>query len=734
MLSASNNKRTHKATHVVLSIWPTICISLCLYCLVAVASLSSISVALAKEGDVTNIPADIESIFPTATRIGIPDTELPIVPVYQLNELLGYVFESNDFTNFMGFAGEPINILIGLDTQGIMKGLKVLKHNEPIFVYGLGEAPFFDFVDQYKNHSIRERFIIDSADKSSANSTYFDGVTKATVSVLVANDTIITSALKVARAKLDGFVAPSNMILKPSTELAETLSFTQLVERGLITHWQQPLSDVLAQPDLASEVVTAIDNVESETGLFIDLYFAFINIPLIGQNLLGTEEFKRLQENLKPGEHAVLVLSNGDYSYVSEEFIPQTVPARLALSQSGFPTDIRDIDFYSFYEPSFVTAMPEYQDIHVLRLKSQSGFELSRQMTIGLGINYQASFFDTQQHMFEQSITLPSSLFMLNPDAQIGEPTPLWMRIWQDRVAVIAITCGYLLLITLLFIKQTALVKHARLTHVVRGVSLLFILFFIGFYAQGQLSVVNIYTLLLSLFNGFKIEVFLLDPVIFILWVFVFVSLFLVGRGLYCGWLCPFGALQEFMGMLAKQLKIKQIRIKPQHHRWGQSIKYVILLGLLVSAFVSLNVAEKLVEVEPFKTAITLHFVRTWPFVVYAVLLLLLSLKIHKVYCRYLCPLGAGLAIVGRFPLFKLLRRREECGTPCQLCKTKKCDIDAIHKDGSIDYGECIQCLECVVTIENPTLCVIDKYKGKKPKTEKELPLRNQDVIVVKPV
>ena len=43
--------------------------------------------------------------------------------------------------------------------------------------------------------------------------------------------------------------------------------------------------------------------------------------------------------------------------------------------------------------------------------------------------------------------------------------------------------------------------------------------------------------------------------------------------------------------------------------------------------------------------------------------------------------------------------------------------------------------LECVVTIENPTLCVIDKYKGKKTKKrKKELPLRNQDVIVVKPV
>jgi len=688
-----------------------------------------------KEGDVTHIPADIEAIFPTATRIGNRDPEIPVIPVYQLNQLLGYVFESNDFVDFMGFAGEPINILIGLDPQGVMKGLKILQHNEPIFVYGLGQAPFVDFVNKYKEHSIRERFIIDSADQSSANSTYFDGVTKATVSVLVANDTIISSALKVARAKLDGFIAPSNMMLKPSIGPVEILSFAQLLERGLITHWQMPLNEVLADQTLESEVLSAISDIEPETGQFVDLYLAFINIPIIGKNLLGEQEFARLQENLKPGEHALLVFSNGDYSYVSEEFIPQTIPTRLSLTQSGFPTDIRDIDFYSYYEPSFAIPLPEYQDIHVLRLKSQSGFELSREMTLGIGVNYKASFFDVQQHLFTREMTLSDSLFMLNPDAINSEPKPLWMRIWEDRAGIIAITCLYLIGISVLFVKQTALVKHEKLTHWIRGGSMLFVLFFIGFYAQGQLSVVNIYTLLLALYNGFKIQVFLLDPVIFILWVFVFISLFIVGRGLYCGWLCPFGALQEFAGLLAKKLRIKQIKIKPQQHKWGQTLKYFILLGLLVSAFFSLNVAEKLAEVEPFKTSITLHFVRTWPFVVYAVLLLLLSMKIHKVYCRYLCPLGAGLAIVGRFPLFKLLRRRDECGTPCQLCKTKKCDIDAINKDGSIDYGECIQCLECVVTIENPNLCVIDKYKDKKVKPNKPASsIQASDVIVVQPL
>ena len=138
-----------------------------------------------------------------------------------------------------------------------------------------------------------------------------------------------------------------------------------------------------------------------------------------------------------------------------------------------------------------------------------------------------------------------------------------------------------------------------------------------------------------------------------------------------------------------------------------------MLVLLVACSFYSLTLAEQLAEIEPFKTSITLNFVRYWPFVLYAVLLLLLSLKIHKFYCRYLCPLGAGLAIIGRYPILKWLRRRDECGSPCQLCRNKKCGIDAIKPTGAIDYSECIQCLECVVVIESPKLCVVNKYANK---------------------
>jgi transcriptional regulator of nitric oxide reductase len=674
-----------------------------------------------KNSEVTAIPANIKAIFPSATRIGQPDEKLATIPVYQLSQLLGYVFESDDFTNFIGFSGETINLLIGIDINGVFAGFKVLNHHEPIFLHGLGEQSMFDFINQYQGHSIKERFIINASDTSTPGITNFDGVTRATVSVMVINDTIIASALQVARAKLEGFAAAATV--KIDTDFFEKLNFAQLLEKGHIAHWQVGKEQSLTlAADVSTELVDAIEELieESETNNndFIDLYFAFVNIPIVGKNLLGEEEYQRLLESLKPGEHALMVFSRGTYSYASEDFIPQTVPARLSVVQGEFPVDIRDIDFYSYYDPSFNIQIPDFEQQNIFRIKSQSGFEISQEFDISLAVNYSQSFLSTQQHKFTTNTVLPEKLFY-TPKVVVVKKQPLWVRIWLGRTVEIVALSIYLLVLSLVFLKQKQLARHVNGIHRVRFTMLVFTIFYIGYYSQGQLSVVNIYTLLLSIADGFRLEVFLLDPIIFILWVFVFISLFIFGRGLFCGWLCPFGALQEMMGLLAKKLSIRQIKISPKHHKYAQKIKYIVLFALVGTSFYSLSLAEQLAEIEPFKTSITLNFVRYWPFVLYSVLLLLLSLKIHKFYCRYLCPLGAGLAILGRFPMLKWLRRRDECGSPCQLCRNKKCEIDAINRDGSIDYSECVQCLECLVTIENPKLCVVNKYSKRSIKIKR---------------
>ena len=119
----------------------------------------------------------------------------------------------------------------------------------------------------------------------------------------------------------------------------------------------------------------------------------------------------------------------------------------------------------------------------------------------------------------------------------------------------------------------------------------------------------------------------------------------------------------------------------------------------------SLTTAEIMAEVEPFKTALTMSFVRSWPYVAYAGILLLASMFIHKFFCRYICPLGAALAIVGKLRAKDSIPRRNECGSPCQLCSVR-CGINAIKPTGEIDYDECVQCYECVVIHDDHKLCV----------------------------
>ena len=134
------------------------------------------------------------------------------------------------------------------------------------------------------------------------------------------------------------------------------------------------------------------------------------------------------------------------------------------------------------------------------------------------------------------------------------------------------------------------------------------------------------------------------------------------------------------------------------------AIKYVIFFGLLAISLYDLGTAEKFAEVEPFKTAIILKFMREWWFVLFAAALLIAGLFIERFFCRYLCPLGAGIALPGRFRVFDWLRRYKMCGNPCQIC-THECPVQAIAPEGDIHPNECIQCLHCQVMYHHDTRC-----------------------------
>lgn len=660
----------------------------------------------------------IQQIFPKATVIGEKEdgTSVPVWPVYQLGELIGYAFESNDMVDFPGFSGARINLLIGIETSGEIAGISLLHHHEPIFLHGLGPQPFLDFIAQYEGHSVADRIIVGHTSGGRDDSNiYIDGVTKATVSVIVANDTILNSALKVARAKLEEYAQRAPAVVRE--DYFEALDFNGLLASGLVKQWHITAEEV--EGDMGSALADFPDQELklTEGDQRITLYYAYLNPPTVGRNLLGEAEYEELLGRLKPGEHAFAIMSEGFYSYLPPDYRPGTVPDRISLLQNGLPINIRDTNFYEAGALPLVSGAPQLPNLRVFRTRPQAGLDPSAPMQIQLKVQLAKNHLVSQSSYFTDEYTLPETFFKMVELEDIAPTQPIWVRIWQSRATQIAVLLTALLILTINFARQRKLTNDSRRFHLFRLAFLSFTLLFIGFYAQGQLSIVNIFTVQLALRDGFNIDVFLLDPVIFILWLYTFISLFLVGRGLFCGWLCPFGALQEALAWLAARLGITQIKVHYNLHRRLLKIKYIILLGLVGLAFYSLGYAEKAAEVEPFKTVITLGFIREWPFAVYAVIILGMGLFIHKFYCRYLCPLGAALAILGKFHLFGWLDRRKECGSPCQLCR-HRCEIGAIRKTGEIDYDECIQCLECIVILQDVQQCAPEKAAQKRAMTK----------------
>lgn len=671
----------------------------------------------------TSSPKGWERIFPQATSIGEKESNPPVWPVYQAFDKIGYVFHSIDYVTIPAFSGEPVDMLVGLDLDGQFTGVELIEHREPIFLHGLGEKPLIDFIRQYEGLGIRDNVKVGSG--TSTTGTYIDGITKATVSVVVINQSIVLSALAVARQKLSGFEAPADVKVK--SEYYEQLSLEQLQEENYLQNLR------LTESEIQTHLYDYRQNACPECEHAVDLKFGYLNVPSIGRVLLGDSDFERLQKTLEPDEHAVVLLSNGDYSFIDLDFVPASVPDRVSIDQRGFPIEIRDLNFFDVFDPQ-TSILNDASDVKVFSIKPQTGFNPASEWNLLLNISAgNPVLYTVENYQFMANYSLPKKFFDEIEIISDGfSEQPLWVGLWESKRFQIIVLLISLAALTVIFARQHQLVKNPKRFHAIRWGFLTFTLIYIGWYAQGQLSIVNIYPILQSFTQGFNLETYLMDPIIFILWLYVFISLFIVGRGLFCGWLCPFGALQEMVSWFAKKLKIKQYRVKPALHNKLTWMKYAILIGLVLTSFYSVEVAEVWSEVEPFKTSITLHFVRTWPFVVYAIFLLGCGLFIHKFYCRYVCPLGAGLAVLGWFHPVKWLKRRSECGTPCTLCY-HKCEIKAIKQSGEIDYKECIQCLECIVYHNNDDLCPPQKVKirkqAKRKKAESLIPATAVEVI-----
>ena len=653
--------------------------------------------------------AALEKYFPPPLVVGEKDDRLPVWPILKQQagayEVFAYAFESVDLAPIPGFGGTPPDLLIALAPDGTFRDVKVIAHHEPVFLEGLGSEPLFAFVEQYAGLSARQAIRVGRPNARAAGAapqTTVDGISMATASTRVINQSILASALAVARAKLGFGAANVGLKVEARADLYEPLTLADLVARG----WVGRLTVTNAHAASAFKGTGVEDRAEGRPdAVLTDLIVAYLNVPTIGRNLLGEVRYDALMRELGPGNHAVMVISAGPEDApenpIGDRFVLGAVPERLAVGQGGLIVNARDMAVER-RDAGRAEGLPP-GPWTILRIDQAAGFDPSAPWVLTETIVRERGQILSEKiaRTFTVETTLPAELFTrLHPEAG-----PSWTDPWRARAPELGLIGLMLAVLVPVLGRQRGLVADGRRFALFRLGFLALTLGFVGWYAQAQLSIVTLVGLVRAATVTHDLAFLLYDPPSLVLWGFALAALVVWGRGTFCGWLCPFGALQEFVALLARPLRIRQVAVPEGLDRALRQVKYVVLLGILGAAAAGSPLADTASEVEPFKTAITLYFVRSWPFVAYAVGLLVLNLFVYKGFCRYLCPLGASLAVLGRLRILDWIPRRTECGSPCQLCKVR-CRYGAIAASGRIDYAECFQCMDCVTIIHDPAQCV----------------------------
>lgn len=613
----------------------------------------------------------LDQAFPEADEVGEISGRPAVAEVLIDDALAGYVLSTYDIDPIGGFTGLAFDLLVGIDLDGRLRGVHVIEHHEPIISHNAIPLSRLDgFLLQLSG------FPVDQSLRNVREAT--DAISGATVSSKLMRSAVLSSARKIATeyGLIDGLETGVSVDMRSY----EPRDWQTLLALGAVT--------TLAVP--------------SEAGETLEVYAAITTPPGIGRNFFGGSWHTFHVSKLGTDEHLLVLAGTGNPALFRKRPRGGEPYPNVRIVQDGKVLPLsRD---NKLGKPSIIgDGAPCFSERVMFRLGARDGFDVFKPW---------AFEFDIGDETHSLPYTLPA-LFVTGSDfaleeAGYKEPTYVlfgllrgsllndWQRVWVARAGDIVALVGLLTTLTLMLLWQDRLVRGRRLYRMLRLGFLAVVLVWLGWIVDAQLTILNIVTYARIMVSGLDPALVLLDPLIFLLSLYVLVTLLLWGRGVFCGWLCPFGALQEFAGAVARRLRLPRVKIPESLGERLVTAKYLVTLVIFGLAIWSLDAAQVAAEVEPFKTAIVVGFARHWPYVLYAGILLVLGLFIERFFCRFLCPLGGALSLLGRWHVMRWLRQRPQCGSPCAVCR-QICPVDAIRGDGSIDMNECFQCLECQV-------------------------------------
>ena len=184
----------------------------------------------------------------------------------------------------------------------------------------------------------------------------------------------------------------------------------------------------------------------------------------------------------------------------------------------------------------------------------------------------------------------------------------------------------------------------------------------------------------------------------------------LVAGRAFCGWMCPLGSLQEYLARFAERVSggkrrirgkrstaLLPIRVPPKVDAWLRYLKYFVLLAILIAS--TFAIYPPLRDFCPARAV--LGFQLSTP-LLWSVLIIFIisSVLVERFSCKYLCPLGALLAITNKISPIRMVIDPAHC-VACGRGDTD-CPMDIHDIPQNTRHAECIRCLECLETCAKP--------------------------------
>ncbi len=325
--------------------------------------------ALAASGG-SDLAGDVPILFRNLggdLRSGPLSGSPPVIEVFKGSELVGYAFSTRAVTKSVGYSSKPLDIHVGLRTDGHIAGAKLVAHEEPILVIGIKPEDLEAFVRGLVDLDIRQQ--LTSQHRPRSGPAHVAG---ATVSSTIIKDAVLRSARAVAYSR-SLFGSPKRHVTVDRTSF-EPRTWPELVA-----------SQAISGRELRrGEVSRVLARAEAEPDAnFIELFAALLSPTMIGQNLLGAQEYERIMARLPLDGHAILIAARGLYSFKGVEWRQTGLFDRIQLVQGNHTLRLKR-EMYENVEKLALSGAPELREIGVFLLPGDFGLDPTQPWRIEL--------------------------------------------------------------------------------------------------------------------------------------------------------------------------------------------------------------------------------------------------------------------------------------------------------------------------------------------------------------